>query len=79
LLPGMAEIAEEIIGLPVRLGIPQGVHGLMDVVKSPIYATGVGLVLYGAKHQDQKHFKVKEDNIYTKVRRRMSAWIQDMI
>jgi len=80
LLPGMVEIAEEILGLPVRLGIPQGLGGLMDVVKSPIYATGVGLVLYGAKHYDQKPFKMrKEENIYTKVRRRMSAWIQDMI
>lgn len=75
LLPGMTEIAEEIIGLPVRLGIPQNVGGLMDVVKSPIYATGVGLVLYGAKHQDQQEFNLKEENIYKKVRRKMSDWI----
>lgn len=79
LLPGMIDIAEEVIGLPVRLGIPRGVGGLMDVVKSPIYATGVGLVLYGARHCDHRHFKAKDDNIYTKVRRRMSAWLHDMI
>jgi cell division protein FtsA len=79
LLPGMIDIAEEVIGLPVRLGIPRGVGGLMDVVKSPIYATGVGLVLYGARHFDHRHFKAKDDNIYTKVRRRMSAWLHDMI
>ncbi|MCA9508399.1 MAG: cell division protein FtsA [Myxococcales bacterium] len=79
LLPGMIEIAEEVIGLPVRLGVPRGVGGLMDVVKSPIYATGVGLVLYGAKHCDHRHFKVRDDNIYTKVRRRMSAWLNDII
>lgn len=79
LLPGMVDIAEEIIGLPVRLGIPKGVGGLMDVVKSPIYATGVGLVLYGAKQSDQGHFRAKDENIYTKVRRRMSSWLHGMI
>ncbi len=79
LLPGMVEIAEEVLGLPVRLGIPRGVGGLMDVVKSPIYATAVGLVLYGAKHAGQRHFRNKEGNVYTKVRRRMSAWLNDMI
>lgn len=79
LLPGMVEIAEEVIGLPVRLGVPRGVGGLMDVVKSPIYATAVGLVLYGAKYCDQGHFKDKDENIYMKVRRRMSAWLHGMI
>lgn len=79
LLPGMVEIAEEVLQLPVRLGIPRGVGGLMDVVKSPIYATAVGLVLYGAQHCEQRHFKVKDENIYSKVRRRMSAWLNNMI
>lgn len=79
LLPGMVDIAEEVLGLPARLGIPRGVGGLMDVVKSPIYATAVGLVLYGAKHSDQRHFREKDENIYNKVRRKMSAWLHDMI
>jgi cell division protein FtsA len=79
LLPGIVEVAEEVLGLPVRLGIPGRVGGLMDVVKSPIYATAVGLVLYGAKHCDQRYFRAREDNIYTKVRRRMSAWLHNMI
>jgi len=47
-LDGMPELAEQILGLPVRRGAPAGVGGLMDVVKSPAYATGVGLVKYGA-------------------------------
>jgi cell division protein FtsA len=79
LLPGMVEVAEHIIGLPVRRGVPQGVGGLADIVNSPIYATGVGLVLYGAQHFDQKHFRAREENIYTKVKKRMGAWLQDMI
>ena len=44
LLPGMPELAEEVLGLPVRRGMPRGIGGLVDVVKSPMYATGVGLV-----------------------------------
>ena len=42
--PGMPELAEEVLGLPVRRGHAAGIGGLVDVVKSPMYATGVGLV-----------------------------------
>ena len=49
MLDGMPELAEQILGLPVRRGAPVGVGGLIDVVKSPAYATGVGLVKYGAQ------------------------------
>ncbi len=48
LLDGMPELAEQILGLPVRRGAPTGIGGLVDVVKSPSYSTGVGLVKYGA-------------------------------
>lgn len=79
LLPGMTEVAEEVIGLPVRLGVPQGVGGLVDVVKSPVYATGVGLVLYGAQQADTRHFRARDENIYSKVKKRMGAWLQDVL
>ena len=49
LLHGMPELAEEVLGLPVRRGVPRGVGGLIDVVKSPQYATAVGLLHYGAR------------------------------
>jgi cell division protein FtsA len=49
LLEGAQELAEEVLGLPVRRGSPKGVGGLVDVVKTPSYATGVGLVLYGGR------------------------------
>ena len=48
LLDGMPEIAETSLGLPVRRGVPTGIGGLIDVVRSPAYATGVGLAKYGA-------------------------------
>ncbi len=57
LLAGMGEMAEEVLGLPVRRGLPRGVGGLVDVVKSPQYATGVGLLLYGARQQDGRYYQ----------------------
>ena len=49
LLPGMPELVESVLGLPTRRGAPRGIGGLVDVVRSPEYSTGVGLVLYGAR------------------------------
>ena len=46
-MEGAVELAEEVFHMPVRLGSPQYVNGLMDVVRNPIHATGVGLLLYG--------------------------------
>lgn len=48
---GLPELAEEIFHMPVRVGLPQHVTGLTDVVNNPIYSTAVGLVLYGKEHQ----------------------------
>jgi cell division protein FtsA len=48
LLDGMTDFAEEILGMPVRLGLPVGVRGITQLVAGPQYATGVGLVQYGA-------------------------------
>jgi cell division protein FtsA len=47
LIPGAAELAQSVIGLPVRLGTPRGFGGLVDSASTPKHATGVGLVLYG--------------------------------
>ncbi len=52
LMEGLPEAAERFLGLPIRRGTPRNIGGLMDVVNSPIYATGVGLVLYGAENQE---------------------------
>ncbi len=49
-MEGAIELAEEIFHMPVRLGVPQHVSGLVDVVRNPIHATGVGLLLYGYRH-----------------------------
>lgn len=48
---GLIELAEEIFHMPVRVGVPQNVTGLTEVVKNPIHSTGVGLLMYGKDHQ----------------------------
>jgi cell division protein FtsA len=74
-LEGLPELAEQIFNLPVRRGLPIGIGGLVDLVHSPMYATGVGLVLYGSKHETQSKFKIGEANIFSKVTHRMKEWI----
>ncbi len=53
-LKGMAELAERVLGLPVRVGKPTGVGGLVDVVNAPGFATGVGLALYAFRNRKQE-------------------------
>jgi cell division protein FtsA len=77
LLPGMIEMAEEVLGMPARLGLPMHVSGLTDVIASPIYATGVGLVLYGIKRQDKNFFRIRENNMLGKVKGRMADWLSE--
>ncbi len=77
ILPGMPELAEQIFNLPVRRGLPQGIGGLIDVVNSPIYATGVGLVKYGSKNLDRQQFKIGQDNVFEKVILRMKEWFNE--
>jgi cell division protein FtsA len=55
LLGGMTEFAEEILGMPVRIGLPNGVKGITQLVHGPEYATGVGLVKYGAQAMLEAH------------------------
>ena len=50
-MEGAVELAEEIFHMPVRLGVPHSVKGLADVVRNPIYSTGVGLLMYGLQKQ----------------------------
>jgi len=78
LLEGMPEMAEFIFEMPVKRGIPMGIGGLRDVVNSPKYATGVGLLKYGARNGSKAKFQIREKNIYDKVRGSMRTWIKDL-
>jgi cell division protein FtsA len=77
LLPGAVEMAERSFGLPVRLGVPARVRGLIDIIGNPTFATGVGLVLHGMKRQERGVYRMREDKILSKVKHRMSDWLSE--
>ena len=79
LLEGVTDIAESVFDLPTRLGTPMGISGLTDVVNNPMYATGVGLVLYGARNQPKKKFRIRDTNIFNRVMIRMKRWFKEVI
>ena len=74
ILPGMPELAEQIFDLPVRRGTPTDIGGLTDVVNSPIYATGVGLLKYGSRNMQTRNFVIGQENLFDRVTRRMKEW-----
>ena len=55
-MEGVIELAEEIFHMPVRLGAPQNIRGLSDIVNNPIYSTGVGLLIYAMKQHQERHY-----------------------
>jgi len=76
-LGGLAELAEEIFEAPVRCGLPSHIGGLQDVVRSPMYSTGVGLVLFGLQQQtggQTSRFRIRDDSIFGRVKQRMRDW-----
>ena len=75
-MEGAVELAEEIFHVPVRLGIPQYVEGLVDVVRNPIHATGVGLLLYGKEAAEAQVVASASKVGVFGVFDRMKAWFQ---
>jgi cell division protein FtsA len=78
IMEGMPEIAEKILDLPVRRGVPSHVGGLLDVVSSPMYATGVGLILYALRGQQGQHMCRGTSNgrMIQKMVGRMQGWFR---
>ncbi len=78
LLESTVELAENILNIPVRLGIPEGVGGLSDSVNSPLYATGVGLVLYGSKNKSfPQLYKATGENLFKNIINRLGMWFKE--
>jgi cell division protein FtsA len=75
-IEGLVELAEEVFHMPVRLGVPQYVTGLVDVVRNPIYATGVGLLLFGYQNRDQRVLDAGLGKGLRGVWDRMKGWFQ---
>ncbi len=75
-MEGAVELAEEVFHMPVRLGAPQYVTGLAEVVRNPIHATGVGLLLYGHERMHEQEYRGTESSGVRDVWARMKAWFQ---
>jgi cell division protein FtsA len=76
MLEGCAELAEEVFGLPVTIGTPRGITGLVDAVSEPLYATGVGLVQFGLHHRNRNSISDEED-FFDSILGRMKSWVQN--
>ena len=76
-MEGAVELAEEVFHMPVRLGSPQYVEGLKEVIRNPIHATGVGLLLYGHESIMQRGRRsTPVTNSIGDVWGRMRSWFQ---
>jgi len=75
-MEGLVDLAEEVFHMPVRLGTPQYVAGLVDVVRNPIYATGVGLLLFGNQNRTQRSMEAQFGSGMRGVLGRMKSWFQ---
>jgi cell division protein FtsA len=74
-MEGVVELAEEVFHMPVRLGLPQYVKGLSEVVRNPIYATGVGLLIYGLMNgRENSRIRSGEEGLWARIKRWMGQF-----
>lgn len=86
IMPGFAELAEKVFDLPVRRGYPQGIGGLVEVVNSPLFATGVGLVLHAFKQEREagsngngsERVIPSNGKLFRAVLQRMKSWFVEV-
>lgn len=79
LIQGIEELGEQIFNMPTRIGFPRNIGGLRDVVNSPIYATAVGLLLYGADKQGAaQKLRIRDTNVFNRILSRMRKWYADI-
>lgn len=77
-MEGVVDLAEEVFHMPVRLGVPQRVTGLLDVVKNPIHATGVGLLLYARESRAEQEARPVSSG-FQGVWARMKRWFSGQL
>ena len=78
IMPGADRLAHSVLNLPVRVGYPEKIRNLQELVYSPKYATSVGLVRFGINsNQGKLNFVGDETKLFHKVSRRMKDWMQE--
>ena len=76
MLNGMAELGEKIFGMPVRIGIPRNIHGLVQVIENPRYSTGVGLLIMGKNDLQRNIDRLGKGNSISHMLKRVKMWFQ---
>lgn len=78
LTPGMMELCEQILNLPTRIGTPSGMGGLIDIVRNPMYATGVGLLIYAYQSQASKMaVSSHKKGLISRIKEKMKEWAKE--
>ncbi|MDI6839744.1 MAG: cell division protein FtsA [bacterium] len=73
---GIEKLAERILGIPTRIGIPSGINGYSDLIADPAYSTAVGLIIYGSLNKNGKEMgKIYSKNLFTKIANRVKKWL----
>jgi len=78
LLQGTVELAERIFDMPVRLGLPRGVEGHLDLVHSPIYSTALGLILFASKDGEAMS-RFKANGRLSGIWIKLKQWFEDFL
>ena len=76
-MEGMVDIAEKITGMPARKGAPANIGGLADNVSHPMYATGVGILLYAIQQQGTEDRRFRNGRLFENIYYRMKGWFKE--
>jgi len=77
IIDGIVELGEQVFNMPIRQGCPIGIGGLTDIVNSPLYATGVGLILHGHRNGSAKVYRKSERSVFGRMFRKIKKWFVD--
>lgn len=75
-IEGLIELAEEVFHMPVRLGTPQNITGMIDAAQSPVFSTGIGLLVYAAKNKGEGYGALDTAKTGVKLWSRIKSWFQ---
>ena len=80
LMPGTVDLAEQVFGMPARIGKPRRVSGLVESDTAPMHATGIGLIMYGMESRDHKEWNgYLENSLICRMAGRMKQWFADLL
>lgn len=78
-LPGIVEKARAMFNLPVRIGAPRGLHGVVDTINKPAFSTGVGLLLWGLRQSEALAADEARSQEVPVVYQRFKQWLQTLL